>query len=98
MIATLLFEGSTDSVIFNDWLVNHLFKELPSNATVIMDNAPFHKKNEIEEIFKNTDFNVMFLPPYSPDFNPIEQDFAVIKKQRIYSEKSLDEIVKVYRS
>ena len=63
-----------------------------------MDNAAFHKKNDILEIARKHGHNVLFLPPYSPDFNPIEKDFANIKKIRAYDNKNstLDDIVKSY--
>ena len=98
MLAPVLFEGSTDSVWFNDWLENHLFKELRPKSTIIMDNAAFHKKKDIREITSKHGHYVLFLPPYSPDFNPIEQDFANIKKIRAYDNKNsnLDDIVKSY--
>ena len=98
MLAPVLFEGSTDSAWFNQWLEHHLFKELLPNSTLIMDNAAFHKKKDIHQISKNYGHNVLFLPPYSPDLNPIEQDFATIKKIRAYdnNNSSLDNIIKSY--
>ena len=98
ILAPVLFEGSTDSVWFNDWLENHLFKELRPKSTIIMDNAPFHKKKDIREITSRNGHHVLFLPPYSPDFNPIEQDFANIKKIRAYDNdnSTLHDIVKSY--
>jgi len=63
-----------------------------------MDNAPFHKKGEIRQIAKAAGHSVLFLPPYSPDFNKIEQDFAILKKQRVYSPPgtTLDDLIEVY--
>jgi transposase len=100
MLAPVLFEGCTDSIWFNAWLEQHLFKELRPKSTIIMDNAPFHKKKEIHEIDSQHRHYVLFLPPYSPDFNPIEQDFANIKKIRSYATPNtkLDDIVKTYGS
>lgn len=100
MLAPVLFQGSTDAIWFNDWFENHLFKELRPKSTIIMDNAAFHKKKDIRQIAAAHGHNVLFLPPYSPDFNPIEQDFAVIKKQRAFApkNKSLDDIIKSYGS
>lgn len=98
LLAPFLFKGNTDAGWFNQWLEDYLFKELPKNATVIMDNASFHKTAKTREIFENSGFNLLFLPPYSHDFNPIEQDFAIMKKRRIYQKSSLDEIVRMYNS
>jgi len=63
-----------------------------------MDNAAFHTSLETAQLIKATGATLLFLPPYSPDFNPIEQDFATIKKNREYHETaSLDEIVRAYQ-
>ena len=96
ILASILFDGSTDAEWFNEWLEFHLFPELEPESTLIMDNAAFHKKKQVTEIAQRYGHHVLFLPPYSPDFNPIEQDFANIKKIRAYSnpEKTLDEIIK----
>ena len=63
-----------------------------------MDNAPFHRKGSIQKICSNHGHHVLFLPPYSPDFNPIEKCFANIKKRRSYASKNitLDEVVASY--
>lgn len=100
ILAPVLFEGCTDSIWFNCWLEEHLFKELRPESTIIMDNAPFHKKKDIKRIVHQHGHHVLFLPPYSPDFNPIEQDFANIKKIRAYAPQNtkLDDIVKSYGS
>ena len=88
MLASVLFEGSNDAAWFNDWLENHLFKEPKPKSTIIMDNAAFHTKQDIREISGKHGHDVLFLPPYSPDFNPIEQDFATIKKLGLLTIKS----------
>lgn len=65
---------------------------------MILDNAPFHRKNDVFEIAEKSGHKVLFLAPYSPGFNSIEQDFAIIKKRRIYSASdiSLYDTVKSY--
>lgn len=100
ILAPVLFKGSTNALWFNCWLEDHLFLELHNGSTIIMDNAPFHRKSAIIEICKKHGHHVLFLPPYSPDFNPIEQDFANIKKIRSYSPQNttLDNIVSMYGS
>ena len=96
LLAPILFEGAADSVWFNQWLKEHLFKELEPASTIVMDNAAFHKKQETRKIIKDAGHFLIFLPPYSPDFNPIEQDFAIIKKRRAFSNNNLDDIIKSY--
>lgn len=98
LLAPVLYEGTTSADLFNEWLKEHLLKELRPGSTIIMDNAAFHRKADVTKIAKKAGHDVLFLPPYSPDFNPIEQDFAIIKKIRQYLplDTPLDEIVKSY--
>ena len=97
LLAPYLYEQTTTSQYFNQWLEHSLVKELKPGSTVIMDNAAFHRKDSIREILKKHGHQALFLPPYSPDFNPIEQDFAIMKKKMIYGEyTALDELIKKY--
>lgn len=76
LLAPVLFRGSTNALWFNQWLQEHLIPELQPNSTLILDNAPFHRKDDVFRIAQQAGHQVLFLPPYSPDFNRIEQDFA----------------------
>lgn len=94
----LLFEGTCDTAVFNTWLKTRLCPRLTAQHLVIMDNAAFHKSAETAELIEATGATLLFLPPYSPDFNPIEQDFAALKKRREYQDHAtLNEIVKAYQ-
>lgn len=100
LLAPVLFQGSTNAEWFNRWLTEHLFKELPKNATIILDNATFHKTPETRKIMEASPFHMLYLPPYSPDFNPIEKVFATLKKRRQYAPPatSLDHLVNTYEN
>lgn len=94
----LLFEGTCDTEVFNTWLKTRLCPRLMAHHLVMMDNATFHTSLETTALIETTGATLLFLSPYSPDFNPIEHDFAALKKRREYQETaSLDEIVKAYR-
>jgi putative transposase len=98
MQAPFLFEGTCDTDVFNFWLETMLCPRLSNDHLVIMDNAAFHKSPETARLIEQTGADLLFLPPYSPDFNPIEHDFAALKKNREYNENaSIDEIVKAYQ-
>ncbi len=93
----LLFEGTCDTRVFNAWLQTRLCPRLRSEHLVIMDNAAFHKSPETAQLIEETGATLLFLPPYSPDLNPIEQDFAALKKRREYQEHvTIDDLVKAY--
>lgn len=100
LLAPVLFEGSTKADWFNHWLKECLFKELPENATVIMDNAAFHKTAQTKQLFDDSPYNLLYLPPYSPDFNPVETVFANLKKRKQFAppNTSLDSLVNMYNS
>ena len=96
--APVLFEGSCDAVAFNSWLSEMLCPLLDDDHVVIMDNASFHKGSQTAALIRGRGASLLFLPPYSPELNPIEKDFANIKRIRQYNaETSIDDIIKVYR-
>jgi len=93
-----LFQVSINFALFNHWLEHHLLIELQKPSILILDNARFHKKDDVIQIAEKAGHTILFLLPYSPDFNPIEQDFATIKKIRIYAPlgTTLDSIIQSY--
>jgi len=97
-LAPMLFEGTADTDLVNDWTRHMLCKELRPNSTIIYDNAAFHKKKDLEAIAHDHGHHILFLPPYSPDFSPIENDFANLKKRRQYAPPNtpLTDIIKSY--
>ena len=82
LIACATVHGNIDSDTFNTWLEKILIPELPKNSVVIMDNASFHKSLMTKEILTKHGHDLEFLPPYSPDFNPIEHKWAQAKAIR----------------
>ena len=79
-IALKCYEHSTTSVFFEDWFEFDLIPLLPAGAVVVMDNASFHRKNALWKIAEKHGVFVLFLPPYSPEFNPIEHSWANFKR------------------
>ena len=95
--APMLFDGTTNTAIFNTWLDQELCPKLNHNHVVIMDNAAFHKSAKTRELIESTGAILLFLPPYSPDLNPIECDFAALKKNRKYNNNlPLEKIINAY--
>lgn len=79
-IAPMVFNGSCTTDLFNSWVEEFLIKELKPGQFVIMDNAAFHKSQRTKELIESVGCKVIFLPPYSPDFNPIEKFWANMKR------------------
>jgi transposase len=73
---------------------------LDKPSIIILDNAAFHKTEMTLQIIANSPHVLLFLPPYSPDFNPIENDFAIIKKHRQFAPPGtpIDAILNAYAS
>lgn len=96
--APFLFEGPCNRDVFNGWLERQLCPLLGEDHIVVMDNVPFHKGKNTADLIHRTGATLLFLPPYSPDLNPIEHDFAVLKKRREYAQdETLDNIIKTYK-
>src|SRR5882724_6446852 len=81
-LAPMLFTGSCHTGTVNQWLKHMLLPELTEPSVIVMDNARFHNKEQIRNILEKAGHAMLPLPRYSPDFNPIEQSFATIKKRR----------------
>ena len=78
-VAPMSYSCSTDSILFEYWFKNYLLKEVAPGSVIILDNAAFHKKSVLPELAAKANCNVIFLPPYSPDLNPIEKRWAWLK-------------------
>lgn len=72
LIATLVFEGYTNREVFITYLKYVLIPTLKKGQIIIMDNASYHKGPEIEKIITAAQCSLKYLPPHSPDLNPIE--------------------------
>lgn len=80
LIAPLCYTESTTGAFFTEWFRKTLVKAIPKGSTVIMDNASFHPKKKLKNLARRHGIRLLFLPPYSPDFNPIEKDWANMKR------------------
>jgi len=72
-------EGPTTREVFEAYLEQVLAPSLKPAQIVVMDNLSSHKGSRIRELIKGRGCELIYLPPYSPDLNPIEEAFAKIK-------------------
>ena len=79
-IAPMIFNGSCTTKLFKTWVEEFLIKELQAGQFVVMDNAAFHRSQKARDLIQSVGCKVIFLPPYSPDFNPIEKFWANMKR------------------
>ena len=80
IIAPLVFYSSCNTKLFEAWVEQFLIKELKPGQYVVMDNASFHRSKKTKELIESVGCKVIFLPPYSPDLNPIEKFWANMKR------------------
>lgn len=80
IISPLEYPGTMDSSLFEFWFVQQLLPALPSDAVIVMDNASFHRKAQLTCLAQKHGFRLIFLPPYSPELNPIEHFWAWLKR------------------
>jgi transposase len=76
---TMAVEGSTDRGVFEAYVEHALAPTLEAGQMVIMDNLPAHKSVRVRELIEEQGCELIYLPAYSPDLNPIEEAFAKIK-------------------
>lgn len=81
ILAPFCYKGTCNTQLFNMWLKDFLIPELKVGQVVIMDNATFHKSEESRKLIEKAGCRILFLPPYSPDLNPIEIFWANFKKK-----------------
>lgn len=80
IIAPFCFKGTCNTQVFNTWIEQVLIPVLKPGLVVIMDNASFHKSITTKELIESAGCRLIFLPPYSPDLNPIEKFWANFKR------------------
>jgi transposase len=82
LLTISLFQTTINTEIFTAWIAHDLLPKLPPKSVIIMDNASFHKGSEMQKILAEAGHILFYLPPYSPDLNPIEKKWAQAKAVR----------------
>jgi len=79
LVAPFVIDGPMDGVAFLAYVGRVLTPELQPGDIVVMDNLPAHKITGVREAIEKAGASLLYLPPYSPDFNPIEMAFSKLK-------------------
>lgn len=81
VIAAMTVESPTDGDVFLAYLEQVLCPRLQPGQVVVMDNLAAHKVEGVRSLIEAREAELLYLPPYSPDFNPIEPAWSKIKQQ-----------------
>jgi len=97
MVAPIVLDGPMDGNAFIAYIEQVLVPELGNGDIVIMDNLPAHKVSGVRQAIENAGASLLYLSPYSPDFNPIEMAFskrkALLKKAAVRTINDLWELI-----
>ncbi|GGE25576.1 IS630 family transposase [Aureimonas endophytica] len=91
MTAPFVYDGAMNGTVFRAYVEQVLVPTLTPGDIVVMDNLPAHKAEGVRAALETAGATLQFLPPYSPDFNPIENAFAKLKALlRARAERTVD--------
>ena len=80
MCESVSIEGATDSELFEAYVEGFLAPSLTAGQVVVLDGLGAHKTQKVRDLIEGRGADLVFLPPYSPDLNPIEEAFSKIKQ------------------
>lgn len=87
-----LVDSSVNTEVFTAWVEKLLLPNISKQSVIVMDNAAFHKGKDMQKLINNAGHTLLYLPPYSPDLNPIEKKWAQAKHVRRSINCSLDQL------
>jgi len=82
LLTVSLFNCNVNTEVFTAWIDQDLIPKLPAGSVIVMDNASFHKSSKMKDQIKLAGHILKYLPPYSPDLNPIEHKWSQAKSLR----------------
>ncbi|MCL1463982.1 IS630 family transposase [Argonema galeatum] len=78
-LAPIVYQGYCNAKLVETWLEKVLLPQVEIGQVIVMDNAPFHNSRRIRELVEKAGCELLFLPSYSPDLNPIEHWWHKVK-------------------
>ncbi len=96
VVAPKAYDHAMNAQTFEAWLEHYLLPTLEEGDIVVLDNLKAHKSPRVGEILARRNCTVKYLPPYSPDFNPIEMAISKLKSGlRKLAERTVDGLIAV---
>jgi transposase len=97
VIAPAVFTGAMNALRFVEYVRQHLLPSVCPGECVIMDNLSPHKNAKVRKLFASAGVKVLYLPPYSPELNPIEMSFSklksMVRKEKIWDSAKVQEFL-----
>lgn len=94
LAAQKVFDRPINAALFEEWVETCLVPTLSKGDVVVMDNLPAHKGPRVEQLIKAAGAQLRYLPPYSPDMNPIEKAFSKLKSHlRKMAQRTVDGLI-----
>ena len=94
LLPVALFDCTMNTDAFTSWTEQDVLPKLSTESVIVMDNATFHKGRSMKQKMEAAGHTLEYLPPYSPDFNPIEHKWAQAKSKRRKDQWGIDELFK----
>lgn len=99
LVAAKTYDRPINAALFEEWVENCLVPTLSKGDIVVMDNLPAHKGPRVGELIEAAGAELRYLPPYSPDMNPIEKAFSKLKAHlRKIAERSVPALLRTLES
>ncbi len=96
LLTLALFDCNINTDAFSSWAEQDLMPKLPSESVLVMDNSSFHESKSMQEKIEAAGHILEYLPPYSPELNPIEHKWAQAKSKRRKYQCRIDKLFKEY--
>jgi transposase len=95
LVAPFVYRGTCVAKVVEAWLEHSFLPTIFPGKGIIMDNAPFHNSKRICQLVEAAGCRILFLPPYSPDFNPIEHWWYKVKTAIRSALQSFDHLLDI---
>jgi transposase len=96
LLTVTLFNCSINADCFYAWTVQDLLPKIQEKSVIVMDNATFHKRKDIIQAIQEQGHILEWLPPYSPDLNPIEHKWSQAKSIKRKFQYNIENLFKCY--
>lgn len=92
-----LFDCKVNYDVFHFWIEHFLIPELPKHSVMMIDSATFHNRTNTQELLERHGHQILWLPLYNPDLNPIEKTWEWLKKKRKeWQEDCIDRLFQMF--